>query len=268
MIKILNIGRVLQVDEKGFIVSESDKNKIKSPWKEAVDEIKESYIQNLGESLHSIYIRGTVSRGESIEGISDIDTFAILNREIKKEDRSWFRESVQKLEEKYSFATDIELNLLEMSKILDLEEGFNDRFTLKVQSSCLYGTDLIPEINPFKADFETAKHFHRNLDFIFEKFIKNIQNNESEEDIKEWCRWVMKRILRAAFVLVMDKEKVFTRDLYPSYTIFSKYYPEKEPLMKKALDLAINPSGDIQELKNFINDFGFWVQEEIEEKFK
>lgn len=268
MTDILNIGRLLQTDADGYIISESDISKINSPWKEAVEEIKEAYINNLGDALHSIYVRGTVSRGEAIAGISDIDTFAVLNRAIHKGDRAWFRETAATLEKKYSFCTDIELNLSEYEQVMDEEKGFNDRFLIKTQSACIYGKDLRENIHDFKTDIQTASHFHRDLPFFFEKAIVNMHNNPQPEEVQSWCRWIMKRIIRAAFILVMDKEQKFTRDLYPSYEIFSKYYPEKEPSMKEALNLAINPSGKVEEVESFIKDFGYWVEREIENKFK
>ena len=200
MTEILNIGRLLDVDKEGFIVSESDFAKIKSPWKEACLEIKEAYIENLKGSIHSIYVRGTVSRGEAIEGISDIDTFAVLNREVQKEDRLWFRDTLKILEEEYSFATDIELNLLNIHDVLDEEKGFNDRFTIKVQSVCLYGEDLTLTIPPFKPSLQTASHFHRDLGVLFDKLKLNITKDfNTEKDIQEWCRWIMKRIIFSDF---------------------------------------------------------------------
>jgi hypothetical protein len=65
----------------------------------------------------------------------------------------------------------------------------------------------------------------------------------------------------------MDKEKVFTRDLYPSYEIFSKYFPHQEPNMKRVLELAINPNGNSKEVIGLIDSFGAWVEKEIENKF-
>jgi len=94
MTEILKIGRLLKTDKDGYIVSESSAEKIASPWKEAVEEIKNAYLSHLGDIVHSIYVRGTVSRGEAIESISDIDTFAVITKKQEEIDRSW----VKKLE--------------------------------------------------------------------------------------------------------------------------------------------------------------------------
>jgi len=267
MTEILKIGRLLKTDKNGFIISDSSADKITSPWKGAVEEIKDAYLKHLGDSVHSIYVRGTVSRGEAIEGISDIDTFAVITKRWEDTDRSWVRESRKELERKFDFSTDIEFGFVAYDELFNGDELFNDRFSIKTQSACVYGDDLAQKITSFRADIQTASHFHRNLKKILENTKKGIADNPDKEDIKEWCRWAIKRIIRAGFVLVMDKEQAFTRDLYPSYELFSKHFPEQEPKMKMALDLAINPTDNAEEIANFLDDFGVWMEEQIERKF-
>ena len=267
MTDILKIGRLLETDKNDFIVSESSEDKIASPWKEAVEEIKNIYLKNLDNVVHSIYVRGTVSRGEAIEGISDIDTFAVITKKSEEIDRSWVKEVRKALDQKFDFSTGVEFGFVAYEELFEGDGLFNDRFTIKTQSACVYGDDLAQKIPPFRADIETASHFHRNLKKVLENAKKGIANNPDKEDVREWCRWVMKRIIRAGFILVMDKEQVFTRDLYPSYELFSKHFPEQEPKMKMALDLAINPTDDPNKIENFLSDFGVWMERQVERKF-
>lgn len=267
MTEILKIGRLLKTDKDGYIISESSADKIASPWKEVVEEIKNAYLSHLGDVVHSVYVRGTVSRGEAIEGISDIDTFAVITKKPEEIDRLWVKETRKALEQKFSFSAGVEFDFVAYDELFDRDNLFNDRFTIKTQSACVYGDDLAQKIPPFRADAQTASHFHRNLKKVLENARKGIADNPDKEDIKEWCRWVMKRIIRAGFILVMHKEQAFTRDLYPSYELFAKYFPEQEPKMKMALDFAINPTDNAKEIANFLDDFGIWMEEQVERKF-
>jgi len=58
----------------------------------------------------------------------------------------------------------------------------------------------------------------------------------STERLIAICAWMMKRMVRTGFELVMAKEQCFTRDLYPCYEMFSKHYPEKSSDMLAALN--------------------------------
>jgi hypothetical protein len=75
----------------------------------------------------------------------------------------------------------------------------------------------------------------------------------------------MKRFLRVGFELCAEKERAYTRDLYPCYQVFSKYYPEQERNMYQALDWALNPIDDKQRLTEFIKKFGSWLATRAEE---
>ena len=62
--------------------------------------------------------------------------------------------------------------------------------------------------------------------------------------------------------MVAERANAYSRDLYPSYKIFSQYYPEKETEMRRALEYALNPTGDKTEALKFIKNFGDWIVEE------
>jgi predicted nucleotidyltransferase len=264
MDKIRKIGSVLNTDKDGFIINESSLDKIKSPWREAVEEIKQAYLDNTKDSLKSIYVRGSVAKGEAIEGISDIDTLAVITKDI---DKSWIKPIRKTLDTKFTFSTGVDFTFLQYDELLNSDSLADYKFLIKTQSVCIYGDDISDEIENFKVDIKTANILVKNLKIVFENTIKGIIDNPDKEDIREWCSWVMKRILRAGFVLVMDKEQVFTRDLYPCYEIFAKYYAHQASKMYTALELAINPIDDVETIVSFIEDFGFWLEAEVETKF-
>lgn len=69
----------------------------------------------------------------------------------------------------------------------------------------------------------------------------------------------MKILVRAGLALVIVEENLYTRDLYPAYTLFAKYFPEKEHEMRQALQYAIDPTDNPEEIVEFLNKFGSWM---------
>jgi len=69
----------------------------------------------------------------------------------------------------------------------------------------------------------------------------------------------MKRIIRHGFALVAEKRNCYTRDLYPAYKEFSAVHPEKEREMYHALELAINPTDNTEEVFEIIDVLGEWI---------
>ena len=89
MIKIQKHGAVLSTDKDGYLIPDASLDKIVPPWNEAVNFIKEAYIKHLGERLHSVYIRGSIARGLAVEGISGLDSFALLRGNPLKRKMNW-----------------------------------------------------------------------------------------------------------------------------------------------------------------------------------
>ena len=95
-----------------------------------------------------------------------------------------------------------------------------------------------------------------------------LQNNHTDEDIEQKCTWIMKRLLRSGFELVMERSQKYTRDLYPCYEGFAEYYPKKKAEMYEVLELAISPTSSVDRINKVLNGIGMWMVEEIKNVFK
>lgn len=251
LIAIKEIGSYFETDEDGYLINPASNEKITGEWKKVVEEIVQLYKSIYGESLVSVYVRGSVAKGEAIEGISDVDTLAYLNLPKEQIKRDWKTEAERGLLKKFPFAKGIELTVKPVGKA-----EADRKFIL--QSVCVFGEELGKDMTKMKVGKETLGHVYsisKNLKFVEEWLDKS----QSREEIKKSCVWIMKGLLRAGFELTMERAGLYTRDLYPSYKTFSEYYPEKEPEMREVLNLAINPTGDIDEIKRIIKNIGTWM---------
>ena len=269
MPEIRNLGTVLQTDENGYLISEADASYIVEPWKSVVEDTKNTYLSHIDEEhIHSMYVRGTVARGKGIEGVSDVDTFVVTTCDPDELDLSWGRTERKKLEEKHSFVSGVEFDIKWYDEVFGpTDGGFEDRFTIKTQSACVYGEGLSSHIEPCKADVATARRLGNDFESALSKAKNRLNEASTPEEKRFWCRWMMKRILRGGFLLVMPQEQGFTRDLYPSYERFARWYPEKASQMRQALEWAINPTDEVQQVLAFLETFGSWLSEERERVF-
>lgn len=257
------LGSFSNIDPDGYIINCSDIQKLPSKWRSALDEIIQEYIHNLGEqNIESVVVRGSVARGEPVDNISDIDTIAIVHN-LDGLDKSWITPTTEKLSLKYPFITGFELVLWDSEKVNN-PQSKNMRFMLKTQSVTVWGKDIIADIVKVKPELETARSLLRSFPASLTQAQERLEQEAENEKVKNECRWISKRIVRAGFYLVMPRARKFTKDLYPSYMTFSEYYPNKEADMKKTLEYCIEPTSNKQELRDFISDFGGWLNEEIQ----
>ena len=89
-----------------------------------------------------------------------------------------------------------------------------------------------------------------------------LEHSISLEHTSRWCTWIMKRILRTGFELVLERERKYPFTIAACYTTFARYYPSKSHEMKRALEYATNPPADPLPVLAFLNRFGPWMIEQ------
>ncbi|MGG4169151.1 nucleotidyltransferase [Rossellomorea vietnamensis] len=255
MLQIKEIGRFCPMDSEGFIVNDSSMENIQPVFLQVVEEVIERYRTHLKGDLHSIYIRGSVPRGLGIEGVSDLDTIAVTNKGIEDIDLNWVEKAGQEVNNRFPQINGVEFSFYYIEDILQTESFSMIPFMIKTHSVCVYGRDIKVQLPDYKADITLGNEHLVNIADQIELAKKDLNGNEDVEDIMDCCGWIMKIIVRAGLALVINEEKVYTRD---------QHYPEKESDMKQVLQYAINPVGDPVELLDFLDEMGEWMVLESE----
>jgi hypothetical protein len=261
-------GVFLKTDGEGYLIPDTGAGKIVSPWREAVEYAREIEVRRLGPRLHSLYLRGSAARGTALPGRSDLDLFAVLLDD--QSDRlgppaPWSPQESDEFHRRFPFVTGFENSRITLA---DVHGPFHYyRFVMKVSAVCVHGEDLLPQIPRYKADAPIAEEWFRIFPHLVDRFAKDLARTDDAEASGRLCHDMMKGFLRAGMLLVMRREGVYTRDLYPSYECFSKHYPEQERVMRQCLEWAVNPVADHAVLLPFAADLGAWMRRASEEEF-
>lgn len=264
MDNIENIGRFCPTDDNGYILNDSSLKKIKPEFFKVIEEVSKYYQTHLVLDLHSVYVRGSIPRGLGINGVSDLDTIAITNKDSNDIDLKWVDKAEQELNKKFNCINGVEFSFYYIDDILENNKFSIIPFMIKTHSVCVYGEGLNVHLPNYKADKTIGNEHLFNLKNQVKQAKEDLDGNDDIEDVLDCCVWIMKIIVRAGLALVIEEENKYTRDLFPAYKIFSKYYPEKEPDMKQALKYAINPVRNVNEIIDFLDDMGNWMVSESE----
>ena len=259
IVEIKPIGSYFDIDSEGYVVNPASKEKLQEKWKPAIDDAIEVYKKQYGDTLRNVYVRGSVAKGQAIDGISDVDTFAYVDLE-KSEINNNFKEAKEHILQKYPFVEGVEL------EAQPLAHSKEDTILL-TQSLCIYGEPLeVPKLKPGKEMALHAPRIVQRQEWM-KAVLKSIEEDTSEEQVKEGCKWRMKILLRVGAELTMERSGKYTRDLYPCYQLFSEYYPKKEPEMREVLYLVLNPTSDKEKIKAIVSNLGGWLVEEAKKYF-
>jgi hypothetical protein len=262
MYEVTKTGAFLATDASGNLISDASAGKIVSPWREAVDFAREIEVRRLGDHLHSLYLRGSVPRGVALHGRSDLDLFAVLfDNESTPPPPPQFEDFLSR----FPFVPSIESSHITLAHVHGPFHYY--RFVMKTSAVCIHGEDLLPQIQPYTTNAPIAEEWFRIFPHLVDQFVADLKQSGSDETKKRLCHDMMKGFLRAGMLLVMKRARAYTRDLYPSYQCFSKFYPAQEPAMRRCLELAVNPISDRHVLLPFVTDFAEWMQRATEAEF-
>src|SRR5688572_4087308 len=91
-------------DEQGYLLNIGDRTKLQPEFQPLIDEAVQACVQAIEADLHSLYIIGSMARGEAQVGYSDFDFIAVLeymvDPELVKQD--WKAPTIQRLSERYA----------------------------------------------------------------------------------------------------------------------------------------------------------------------
>jgi len=263
MNEVTKSGTFLDIDEHGYLVSDASFDKIASPWREAVDYAGQLEVHRLGDRLHSLYLRGSVPRGTALPGRSDLDLFAVLfgNGSTPPTAPPQFDDFLSR----FPFVASIESSHITLANVHGPFHYY--RFVMKVSAVCIHGEDLLPQIPPYTTDAPIAEEWFRIFPHLVNQFLSDFKESGNDDIKKRLCHDIMKAFLRAGMLLVMRRQRAYTRDLYPSYQCFSKYYPAQEPAMRRCLELAVNPESDGHSLLPFVTELAECMRQATEAEF-
>ena len=148
---ILSIGAFLSMNKNGFITNDLRIKNIQPIWNEPVQVIVQQYHEYYKEKLHSIYIRGSVSRGLAVSYVSDIDTFALIRSDdfIRWKSIGEQVQTQQSIQIEFPFVNGIEMNVASFESEFYLK---NPRLAMVIQtqSLCLYGNEVLKNLPNFR----------------------------------------------------------------------------------------------------------------------
>jgi hypothetical protein len=258
-LQLHDIGRLWPIDPSGSIGNDASADQIVPPYQAAVADVIRAYQAHLGAALHSVYVRGTVPRGQAVPGVSDLDCFAVALGNVSTLDNSWCKPVGAQIAAAHPCVSDVQLEIWPYDELLVTDRFSEMTFLLKTQSACVWGQELGPRLPVFKLNAVVANNDISQIQPDIAEATAALQADPSAHNVLYWCRRIMKNMLRAGFSLVMLDEHIFTRDLKLCYEYFARHYPAQAAAMRRVLELAIQPSDDQELVLGVLRTFGAWL---------
>jgi hypothetical protein len=254
---ILRIGRAQPVDAAGCIVNTCAAQAVTGPWRAAVDTLIAGCKEEFGTTLHSVHLRGSVPRGLAVDGLSDLDAIAVIEGTTTGT-AAWRAALEQRVREAHPGCCGIDLRLWPLQHLAALPAGHPARFVLKTQGLCVWGPDLAQAWPP--VPLSQARIALGALPQALARMRGALAQAQGADSalMRQRCRWLAKKIVRAGFELVAQNEQAYTRDLVPCWEAYARHHTEHAAAMRGVLALAVAPSAEPDRIRGAIA-LGAWV---------
>jgi uncharacterized protein len=248
------------LDENGFIISEVSYGNILPEYKELIGACITALKSALPNLIHSIYVYGSVARGDAVREKSDLDLLVILTRKLTENERSALNKSLADLSAKYgSLVREVGVADCTYDEMLDTNNKYGWGAYLKILCVCVYGEDLSKKFGTFKLTSEIAIGFNGDIATDLQSAIRKIKDTVNDEEAGKIAATLARKLIRTCYSMVMTRAQVWTTKLSEQADIFIKYFPEKRTFVRTLQVWVVQPPHNRNDVVAILEGEGYWV---------
>ncbi|AST94272.1 hypothetical protein BC6307_07990 [Sutcliffiella cohnii] len=220
------------LDHNGFIESDVSIEKIDKSYMPCIQESIESLKKLFPQQLHSVYVYGSVARGDAIPLKSDLDLIAMFNSQLSAEKLAALKTLASELSVKYgSLVRDVGIAVAYYDYTVDPTNYYENAF-IKEISVCVYGEDVGERFGPYKLTPEIAISFNGDICNYVTRTLKRLETAASIEDFKIISQGFARKLIRTYYSMVMARSQIWTTKLHEQSDVFTHYFPHKAPIIR------------------------------------
>ncbi len=227
-------------DREGYIINYASKDNISLNYLSILEELIQLLKQDLNDKLHSIYVYGSVGRGEAIWGKSDIDLSIVLNLQLTREELEKLNNHKNKFLEENKMVPKIDFDIGTLNDVLKEENLHYWGFWIKHICTCIYGEDLSINFPKMKPNRSICQSLNQDIISSLINYKDNITKNEVDSNM---LISALKRIIRGAYCLVAVIDKSWITKIDDIIIVLNYYFPSETSF--KDIDLMLKGKEEV-----------------------
>ncbi|TSB45942.1 nucleotidyltransferase domain-containing protein [Alkalicoccobacillus porphyridii] len=255
----MRLKRGYGLNAEGFIISDVSIDKINSTFKPCIQASVESLKMNFTHQLHSVYVYGSVPRGEAVPVQSDLDLIALFHSDLTPEELAELKNLSIELSQIYqSLVREVGIAIAYYDYTMDPANYYENAF-LKEISICVYGEDLGQHFGPYKLTSEIAISFNGDICEALLRARKRLETATSVEEFHTFTKNFARKLIRTYYSMVMVRSQIWTTRLNEQAEVFTHYFPSKEQVIQTLIEWLINPPTNRELVMSLFKTEGEWA---------
>lgn len=253
----------MRLDPDGYIIPEADLDKVQPEYGGVPEAAAQVLVERLGSRLHSGYVYGSVVRGNAVPGRSDLDLLVVLLTPATAVDLAAVAGVAATLRERFPVLADVGVACTHLGEVLSAGERYGLQVFLRELSVCVCGEDLRPRLPRTRPGAAVAAGFHGDTPAALAR-ARAVLGSATDPDARQRaCRVASRRMVQAAFAVVMARDGVWATVLEEQAAIVGDAFPQWARAVRCAAEQGRQPHADANVVGELLATFGRWVEEAL-----
>ncbi|MDI9109383.1 MULTISPECIES: nucleotidyltransferase domain-containing protein [Serratia] len=209
--------------------------------------------------IHSIYLYGSVARGEAIPGVSDLDITLLLTKPADSEALQRLEAWRQAFQLEQRIVSKVDFDIGSVDEALKPEHHDSWGFWLKHHCRCLWGEDVSAAFPPFRPDRRMARAVNADLRCVLARYREQLLQARPEPDEKRLKREAARKLIRATNMLRAEGSAFWPTTLTDYAEQLLARYPAQQADMTYLLAHAVGEANDAA-FADRMMDFLAWME--------
>lgn len=257
-VKAVTLKAGYGLDPNGFIVSDVSIDKIGRIYMPCIQKSIESLQKLFLQQLHSVYLYGSVARGDAIVPKSDLDLIVMVDGQLSLTKLAELKKVSGELSQTYrSIVREVGIAVAYYDDTMDPANYYENAFLREI-SVCVYGEDVGKQFGPYKLSSEIAIQFNGDICESLIRLLKRLEA-ASTDDFTTLTQNFARKLIRTYYSMVMARSQIWTTRLIEQSEVFIRHFPDKESIVHSLLGWIDEPVMDPQAVYELLKREGEWA---------
>ncbi|WDF05564.1 nucleotidyltransferase domain-containing protein [Shouchella hunanensis] len=210
-------------DQNGYIVNPTHLNKLQEHIKPILHTLLQLLLNRLGENVHSMYVYGSVARGEAIPFKSDLDLTVILYSPISSTTKNRIHAETSELLKEYKQLTKVDYDMGEVKEALHPDNYYEWGFWLKHMCCCIHGEDLSTQFPVMKPNKFISSSLNKDLMPQTNRFMDTLKSGTKTSALEKQS--MIKKMIRGTYLTINVEDESWATTIQDQLNILEAYFP-------------------------------------------
>ncbi len=209
--------------------------------------------------IHSIYLYGSVARGEALPGVSDLDITLLLIKPADSGALQRLEAWRQAFQREQRVVSKVDFDIGSVDEALAPEHHDSWGFWLKHHCRCLWGEDVSAAFPLFQPDRRIALAVNADLYRVLTRYREQLLQARTVSDERRLKREAARKLIRATNMLRAEGSEFWPTTLTDYAEQLLARYPEQQAEMTYLLVHALGEANDAA-FADRMMDFLAWIE--------